>query len=308
MVKKLFAKQIVRKLFLEDWGLKLIALVITLALWFGVTGLSTPTTKRFHIPLNLSISSNAQIVNSPLQEIEIEVSGDKRKVEQINRTELEASVDLTDLQPGNSVILLSPESVGVPLPQGVKLVEVAPSRIAINLEAVDEKDLEVETVTVGQPAVGYEVYTSTVLPPSVRVRGPASIVRTLEYVQTDKIDLTGKKEEFTAKQVPVVAPNPKAAVLNTFVDVVFKIGEKRIERSFTIALSGASNKTVSFIAYGPKTLLNKTKPEVFKAEMISMTDGEETPHIDVPLDLRDVVEIKNIKMKAGGDGSQNRER
>ena len=61
-MQKLFAKHVVRKVFLEDWGLKLTALVITLALWFGVTGLSTPTTKRFTVPLNLSISSDAQIV------------------------------------------------------------------------------------------------------------------------------------------------------------------------------------------------------------------------------------------------------
>ncbi len=293
MATALFARQIVRKLFLEDWGLKLIALIITLALWFGVTGLSTPTTKRFNIPLNLSISSNAQIVNSPLQEIEIEVSGDKRKIEQINRSDIFASVDLTEVQPGDRVVLLSPESVYVPLPQGIKLIEVAPSRIAVNLEAVDEKDLEVKTITVGEPAAGYEIYSTAVLPPSVKVRGPASIVKTLEYVQTDRINLSGKKEEFTAKQIPVVAPNPKAVVLNTFVDVVFKIGEKRVERIFTLPVSGEPNKTLSFTVYGPRTFLAKTKADAFKVEM---SDGE-TPRVIVPADLQDVVEIKNVKVK-----------
>src|SRR5205085_4508954 len=119
-----------------------------------------------------------------------------------------------------------------------------------NLEAVDEKDLQVKTDTMGEPAAGYEVYSTAVLPPSVRVRGPASIVRPLEYVQTDKIDLTGKKDEFTARQVPVVAPNPKAAVLNTFVDVVFRIGEKRVERSFSLPVSGAAGKAATFTIYG----------------------------------------------------------
>ena len=40
--------------------MKLIALVITLGLWLGVTGLSTPTTKRFTVPLIPSISNNAR--------------------------------------------------------------------------------------------------------------------------------------------------------------------------------------------------------------------------------------------------------
>jgi len=293
VAKDLFAKHLVRKIFLEDWGLKLIALVITLALWFGVTGLSTPTTKRFTIPLNLSISSNSQIMNSPLQEVEIEVSGDKRRIEQINRSELSATLDLSDVSPGDRVFLLSPESVGVPLPQGVKLVEVAPSRIAVNLEAVDEKDLEVKTVTTGQPAPGYEVYGLAALPPSVRVRGPASIVRPLEYVQTDKIDLTEKKEEFTAKQVPVVAPDPKAAVLNTFVDVVIRIGEKRVERIFTIPLTGSLGKNVAFTAVGPKTLLAKTKPDAFKADL--SLDG--LPVVTTSAELQNVVELKKITVK-----------
>jgi len=288
VAKNVFTKHLVRKIFLEDWGLKLIALAITLGLWFGVTGLSTPTTKRFTIPLNLSISSSAQIMNAPLQEVEIEVSGDKRRVEQINRTELAASLDLTDVPPGDRVFLLSPESVAVPLPQGVKMVEIAPSRIAVNLEAVDEKDLEVRTVTTGQPAAGFEVYGISVLPPSVSVRGPASIVRPLEYVQTDKIDLTGKREEFTAKQVPVISPDPKAAVLNTFVDVVVRIGEKRVERTFTLSLTGSPGKSVTFTAYGPRTLLAKAKPESFKVEI--SPDG--TPNIVAPPELQDVVEIR----------------
>lgn len=291
MASVLLAKHFIQKVFLEDWGLKLIALVITLGLWFGVTGLSTPTTKRFTVPLNLSISSNAQIVNSPLQEVEIEVSGDKRKVEQINRADLAASLDLTDVEPGNRVWLLSPESVFVPLPQGVKLVEVAPSRIAVNLETVDEKDLEVKTVTTGEPASGFEIYSTTVLPSSVKVRGPASIVRTLEYVQTDKIDLTGKKEDFTAKQVAVVAPNPKAAVLNTFVDVVFKIGEKRIERSFSLPMGGGTS--ANFTVYGPRTLLSKTRADAFKVELVE----DAAPRIIPPLDLQNIVEVRKVSIK-----------
>ena len=42
----LFLKHVARKVFLEDWTTKLVALAITLALWVGVTGLSTPTTRR----------------------------------------------------------------------------------------------------------------------------------------------------------------------------------------------------------------------------------------------------------------------
>ncbi|CAN5541384.1 hypothetical protein BH10ACI3_BH10ACI3_07950 [soil metagenome] len=289
--QKLFFKHIIRKIFLEDWALKLIALVITFGLWFGVTGLSTPTTKRLTVPLVPSISNNTQITNTLIQDVDIVISGDKRRIEQVKPGDLEALLDLTDVPPGDRVISLSPENVSVALPQGIKLVEIPAYRIPVNLEAVEEKEVEVKIISDGMPAPGYEVYNSSSLPPKIRVRGPASFIKTLEYVQTEKIDLTGKKGEFTAKQVAVAADNPKAAVLNTVVDVYFRIGEKRVARSFTIAVAGSPGKTASFTLYGPKTLLSKAKADSFKVE-----DGAE-PQLILPADLVDLVEIRKLAVK-----------
>lgn len=293
--QKLFFKHILRKVFLEDWPVKLLALVITLTLWFAVTGLSTPTTKRLTIPLNLNISSNAQVTNAPQQEVDIEIIGDKRKVEQINRADLLASIDLTEVQPGDRVIPLTPETVFVALPQGVKLVEVQPSRIAVKLEAVEEKDVEVRVDTSGAPATGFEIYTTSVLPQKIRVRGPASIVSMLTYVQTERIDLTGRNNDLLAKQVAVTSPDAKAAVLNTFVDVTFKIGEKRIERPFRVSVLNDA-KEANFIVYAPRTLLLKARPEDFTVEMVLGENGEETPQVTLPSYLQELGEIRNLKI------------
>ncbi len=81
----------------------------------------------------------------------------------------------------------------------MKLTEVQPSRIVIKLEAVEEKDVEVKVRSDGNPAYGYEVYSTSVLPPRIRVRGPASFIRTLQFVETDKIDLSNRKEDYSAK-------------------------------------------------------------------------------------------------------------
>ena len=294
--RKLFLRHILRKIFLEDWALKLLALVITFALWLGVTGLSTPTTKRLTVPLNLNISSNAQIVNAPQQDVEIEITGDKRKIDQMNRSELAASIDLTDEKVGDRVVSLSPDNVFVPLPQGIKLVEVAPSRIAVNLEAVEEKEIEVNALTEGTVATGYEIYSTSVLPPRIRVRGPSSIMKTLEYVETDKIDVTNKKGEFTARQIGVSSPDRKAAVLNTVVDVYFRIGERRIERPFTVNIANDPKKKASFVIYGPKTLLAKVRADQFKVEMFLNDSGEEEPQVVLPNELQNLAEVRKLKI------------
>jgi len=294
--RTLFFKHILRKIFLEDWALKLLALIITFALWLGVTGLSTPTKSRINVPLNLSVSSDAQVTNVPQQQVEIEISGDKRKIDQITRSDLTAFVDLSEMKPGDWVVSLSPDTVFVPLPQGVKLVDVVPGRIGVNIEAVEEKELEVKAETIGTVATGFEIYNSTVLPSRIRVRGPASVIRILEYVQTERIDIDGKKEAFTARQVAVTSPNPKAAVLNTVVDVDFRIGEKRIERTFSLPTPGMPSKTVSFVAYGPRSLLSKAHADDFKVEIYLDDQGEEAPRVVVQDELQATVEIRKLKV------------
>lgn len=292
--QKLFFKHLVRKIFLEDWGLKLVALLITLGLWLGITGLATPTTKRMTLPLNLSIASSAQVTNAPLEEVEIEISGDKRKVEQLNKSELFASIDLTDIAPGERVIPLTPDTVYVPLPQGIKLVEVQPSRIAVRIEAVDEKEVEVRPVNSGTLPAGFEIYSATVTPPKIRVRGPASIVSILTYVQTDSIDLSGHRDDFAAKQVAVTSPDPKAAVLNTFVDVSFRIGEKRIERTFTMPISGMQQQTATFKLYGPRSVISNILKDSVYVEM-----NGDRPQVVMPAEWQGTVEIRDLTFKAG---------
>ncbi|MEQ1607321.1 MAG: CdaR family protein [Pyrinomonadaceae bacterium] len=295
--QKLFFRHILKKVFLEDWGLKLVALAITLALWLGVTGLSTPTKTRIqNVPLNLNVASDTQITNIPQQQIEIEISGDKRKVDQIARGELTAFVSLTDMPAGNWVVTLSPDIVFVPLPQGVKLVDVVPGRIGINIEAVEEKEFDVQPETIGEVASGFEVYSSAAIPSRIRVRGPASVVRVLEYVQTDRIDISDKKADFTARQVAVSSPNAQAAILNTVVDVIFHIGERRIERTFTAPISGEPGKTVTFTVFGPKTPLQKTKVDEFKVEMYIDGMGELKPQVTLPADLENLSEVKKLKV------------
>lgn len=300
--RRLSAGKLLKKVFLEDWMLKLTALVITFALWFGVTGLSTPTTKRFSIPLIPSIATNVEIINTPREEVDIVVSGDKRRVDQISRSDLVASLDLRDVAPGDWVISLSPETVSVTLPQGVKLIEVQPSRIPINLEAVEEKDIEVKPVLSGMPSPGTEVYLASVLPAKVRVRGPASFIRTLEAINTDPIDIQGKERDFNARQVPVGVSNPKASVLNTVVDVFVRIGEKRVERSFAIPVSGLpfpipglDGKTAHFTLYGPRSSLSAAKDSDFRIQASSPDNNQ--PQLVLPAELENIVEVKKFTVR-----------
>jgi YbbR domain-containing protein len=265
----LFVKHIIRKVFFEDWLIKLVALGVTFALWLGVTGLSTPTTTRLTgIPLSLRFSSDAEVTNSPIAEIDVIISGDNRKIAQINKNDLVASVDLTGIPPGERLVPLTPETVLLDLPLGVRLEEVTPNRMVVRLEGVEVKEVPIEVETTGKLPDGLEVYSQTAIPARVRIRGPQSYTKNLAQIRTEKIDLSDKKEDFIARQTPLSVENHNAALLDSVVDVIFKIGEKRIERTFSVPVSDGSGKKVAVVVFGGKKILSDLKPNDISVEIV----------------------------------------
>lgn len=294
----LLFRHLLQKIFLEDWHLKLLALGITLALWLGVTGLSTPTTTRLTgVPLTLRFASNTEVTNSPIQEVDIIISGDKRRLDQINKNNLLISVDLSDVPPGERLVQLSPENVNLDLPTGVKLEEIQPNRIAVKIETVEETEVEVKVETEGELPDGYEFYVDPIaLPSRVTVRGPSSFIRGLTVVSTEKIDISERKDDFVAKQISLNLANPKSSILDSVVDVSFRIGERRIERLFLLPVGGNPDRRATVVLFGPRTPLIQTEPSEIEVVIDINAGGEEIPRLVLPQRLQGRVLERQLKI------------
>ena len=291
-------RRLLRRVFLEDRLIKAVALFITLALWLGVTGLRAPVTERLrNIPLNLRVSNDIEITNSPVQEVNLEVTGDKRKIDQLNLRDLVVSLDLTDVQAGERWVQIAPENVSLELPTGVRLGEIQPDRIAVKLEAVAEREVTVRAETEGALPENYEIYSRTVSPAKVRVRGPESFIKSLDFVSTEKISLENRREDFAVRQVALNIVNPKVTLLDPAVDVNFVIGENRIERMFTAtAKTDAGNKTASVVLYGARSILDSLKPEDLRIEVVKNEAGEMSPSLILPVEIQGQVETRKLKI------------
>ncbi|MGI9034816.1 MAG: CdaR family protein [Pyrinomonadaceae bacterium] len=296
--RRLFFRRIFRRVFLEDWFLKLIALIITLALWLGVTGLRAPTTVRLrNVTLNPRVSNEMEITNSPVQEVDIVVTGDKAKIDRLNPHDLVMSVDLTDVKTGDRTVQLNPENVNLELPNGVKLEEIQPNRIALRLEKVEEREVEVKAETEGNVADGFEIYSQTVIPAKVRVRGAESVVRSLDSIMTEKINVENRREDFIARQVGLNVVNPNVTVLDGIVEVAFKIGEKRAERIMIVTVNTEhENKKAMVVLYGAHTILENLRSEDLKIELVKFDTGEMLPQLILPPNIQDKIEVRKIKL------------
>jgi YbbR domain-containing protein len=295
--RQMFLRRIFRRVFLEDWGTKLIALGITFALWLGITGLRAPTSVRLkNVTLNTRISNEMEITNTPPSDVEIVITGDKRIIDRLNARDLVVSIDLADINAGDRIVQLTPETVNLELPSGVKLDNIQPSKFAVKLEKVEEKEVDVKVETEGNVAEGFEVYGTSVLPAKVRVRGAESFVKSMDSISTEKINIEGLKENFFARQVGLNVVNPKVTLLDTIVDINLRIGEKRAERIFVVPFkTETETRNVTVVILGGRSIVEKMQTEDLKIEIIKDEKGVETPQVNLPEELQDKIEI--IKKK-----------
>lgn len=287
-------RDLLKRLFFQDWLLKIIALVITLALWLSVGGLRQPVSKRLsNVQLSFSYPSDMELINSSVKEVDLILTGDKSKIEKLRREDLVIVVDLSGLKSGDKTVRLSPENIDVELPSGVKIEEIQPSKISVRLERLEEKEVSVKPEFEGNPAKGFEIYDFRVFPSKVVIRGPESYVRAVESVSTEKISVENREESFTAQNVSLNVINPKIRTLETEVNVNVIIGEKRIEKVFRVPYEEKGIKQIASVTlFAPQSMLEDLQVADLK---IKKEAGQAV--VILPQPLEDKIQVKSIKLK-----------
>jgi len=290
----LFLKHVIRKIFLEDWLLKLTALLITFALWYGVSVSSKKGTATLEAQLTFRPPDDAVLMKASPQQVRMIVTGNDRLISDLyGRTDLRLTADLTQTETGERNIQLTPQSVSTNLPSGIKLEDIQPSTVGITLEPLIKKDLPVEAAITGEPATGYEVYSTTVTPARAHVSGPESFMDTLNSVPTATVDINGAKSNISFRQQPININNPGTFISDSVVDITIVIGEKRIDRTF--ALSSAGRRVIATL-YGPKSVIAKLKLIDLKLDIAKGDNGADVPQLTLPESARSSVEIRDLKI------------
>jgi YbbR domain-containing protein len=294
------AERWLRVIFLEDWGTKLLALLISLALWYGVTGQRKPTTIRVpRVPLNFRLPPNMEISNEPRTEVEITLTGSKHALDAINMRDLVANVDVSDLNPGDHSVPLTLERVTMALPDEVRYGDIQPNNVMLRLEPRVEREVEVEAHYSGSVAQGYELRSITVSPQKITVRGPVSHLNALQKVLTAVISLDGRKESFTLPQVAIELQDKKVDLIDIAVSATIEIGEQRMEKSFNGVQVSASDgaqvrpETTSVTVYGERSALEQLRAENLKLVLDVAEDGSFKPRLEMPADLEGRAELRS---------------
>jgi len=186
----------IKGFFTTNIWLKLASLLLAVALWFFVI-LSGRSGVDIEIPITyMNLSPELEMVDSP-QTVSVSVEGQERLLKKIRSKEIQAVVDLVNAKAGRSFFSLSEENIK--LPRTLELISINPEIISLTIEKQMRKTVSVKPAIVGLPVEGHAIVEMKVVPDTVIIEGPRSVISKLYTLKTEPIDITGINSDLRYK-------------------------------------------------------------------------------------------------------------
>jgi len=180
-----------RRLLTENLGLKALSVLLAFFFWAFVKG-NTQGEMTVRVPVEVNkVPNGLMVVDLDPTEVAVRLRGLTARLKTLGAQEVRLKVDLNDARPGVNTFLLLPQNVKAPA--GIEVVAVSPSELKVRVSQVVRKRVPVRVELKGDPPPGVSLGPITVDPPVVWVSGPREVVRDLEAVRTEPIDVGALK-------------------------------------------------------------------------------------------------------------------
>ncbi len=151
---------------INNWQLKLLALVSSLLLWLFVVGVENYVVEVpfSYTPKVEGLQANWQVLND-LEKVHLKVKSNN--LADLKTENWQITVDASQAKLGeNTLPIQVKESVGA-----AKVVSVEPKEIKVMIDQIEEKSIPIKLQVKGQPAEGFQLYKTTISPSTVAVKG-----------------------------------------------------------------------------------------------------------------------------------------
>ncbi len=185
-----------RKVFVENWGLKLVSLVLALMLWVYVTS-KGKTELTLTAPIEFrNIPQGMAIVGEVAGTLEVRVQGQERDLRDITSgKKVTGILDLSRAIAGENLIRISPDDIS--RPARVAVTRISPFEVWVQLENLIRKTVKLKPRLRGAPAEGYALAGVSVKPQRITIEGPVDVLQELGSIETMPIDIEGSRENIT---------------------------------------------------------------------------------------------------------------
>jgi YbbR domain-containing protein len=176
----------------HNWYIKLLSLALAAILWVYVNSIQEK--ERFlTVPVEVRNVSEDYLLSSELPEfVQLVLRGRDESLSLVNEGDVIAYIDLETNLEGETKKIVKVERRGIP--RGVSIKEISPRLVDIQLDQAIRKSVKVVPVIVTDLPDGYSFEKFLIEPPAVEIQGPASIIETVESVNTRKVDIANMTE------------------------------------------------------------------------------------------------------------------
>jgi hypothetical protein len=238
--------------FVENFGLKLLAMALAIGLWLSVAG-ETVIERGFEVPVGFqNVPADLQVAGDPPDTVHVRVRGPMSIVNRLALGDVVAVLDLAGERPGERR-LFDMFADRVRTPFGVEVIQVIPATITAALErAGAPRTVPVVPDIEGQPAEGFAVGRISTVPESVEIVGPTSLLDSVVEAITEPVLIEGSSERVQSLVTIGVSDRVLRLQTPSSAEVTVEIVPAPVERNIQeLAISSRSLEPGLEVSFDP---------------------------------------------------------
>jgi len=192
---------------------KVLAVVLAVFVWFLARKSGEPIQMSFYAPVVFkNVSPEFQVTSDPPQ-VNIVVHTNSR--DSFNPQEIQAVLDLDKAQEGTLSYVLTEKHILSPVK--VEITRIHPSQITVRIEELIERSFSIKPRYHGTPKKGYLLGDIKIVPDTLTMRGPRSVLEKMDHISAHEIELEGLTESVTVR-VDLDLPGGNVQIIHQNVD------------------------------------------------------------------------------------------
>jgi len=224
-------RRFIGRLFVENAGLKVVAIVFAVALYF-VAREETIREVEIDVPVVVSAGPDDRVLTSqPPGLLRVRIRGNLQKLTDVLARRTPYELDLSTFEDNQTAFFL-PETMGNHLGEGVKVLSISPSSFNVRIDKMVTKRVPVRVDIARQPGAYWQVAREhmEIQPQFVEVTGPGKLLASITKVHTESLDLSAVTKDFQGRVAVESREKLKLnpASVQVFVPIREKEGEKFI--------------------------------------------------------------------------------
>jgi YbbR domain-containing protein len=246
----------IKKALTANLGAKIVALLFSLFLWLHVTAQQLEN-QTFRVPLTIAgIPDTLTIIHELPDHVVVSVRGSRSNLLKLRLFgRLKATVDVSDAKPGRVNIPLSAAILNISEEFDPREVDIdEPKSLTLNFERIASRLVPVKVAYKGEIPQDIIIRgTPAIIPDRVRVSGASTVVNSITLLNTEEIDIKGKRGKLS-QEVGINMSGYSAAVTPSRVLVEIELSKRGVRTLANLPPTILQDTENLQVRYSPKTV------------------------------------------------------